>query len=112
MIETKDGTLEPTQIKAKTETSSTKDVKFEDTKKKEDSPSHSTFIYLSSRQQPTGHLHTTTQSTTSATYILPQPLHTRYISCHLQNHLIAANHHRRKTRGRTTAAVHHILHQQ
>ena len=50
-IETKDEPLEPPQIKAKTETSSTKDIKFEDAKKEE-----LTFPFntpMSSGQQPT-----------------------------------------------------------
>ena len=43
-IETKDEPLETTQIMAKTETSSTKDIKFEDAKKEEDSPSPTTLL--------------------------------------------------------------------
>ena len=45
-IEMKDEPVEPPQIKAKTETSSTKDIKFEDAKTEEDSPSLSTLPCL------------------------------------------------------------------
>ena len=68
--------------------------KFEITKKEEDSPPHSTSLCPPVKQLARHHIHTTTQGTTSITYILLQPLHTHYITCHLQNDLRTADTHR------------------
>ena len=102
VMETKDETFEPPQITAKSETSSTKEAKFEDTKKEEDSPSNSAFLCPPVNSLP--------DTSTPPAKAPPVP-HASYRS-NSQNRLLAADHRCHQTQGRSATTIHYILHQQ
>ena len=114
VIETKDEIFEPTQVKAKSETSLTPEVKFEDTKKEEDSPSNPAFLCppVSSLPDSSTPPAKAPPVPHAATRFLPQPVRTHYTSSNSKNRFLAADHRCHQTQARSTATIHYILHQQ